>query len=369
MSPQTLTVLELAPAADELWELDCDPQSGYLRHEGEEVVLPDVAAGAKLRPGVTATYAGGKATNVARVCEALLRPDAEGALARRVQDSLRARLVTFLAGEEGGRPDGAAFTPGGVYVAALQARDFAAVELGSRVLPASCEQQADRRCVNVVARDGKELVNFSPYLLWEGACAEAAVEHIRREQAANVVALAGSLPLVDGAPAPDLYARIIRRLRKTMPDAVISLDVGGAPLAVCLEGGSDTAPDVVCINADEYADVPGSLWRRYAGLAVVHDKRGCWMLRDGETFDDERAPDVRVPEDVRVVHTIGAGDAAHGGLLLGLMLYGTHDAGVQDAMVVSQACALTVVESAEGIRGLRAQRVERNVGRLCRERR
>lgn len=374
MNPGRLTVLELVPGADELWVLDQHSIRGHLWHKRGAVALPDVARGAKLRPHVTATYAAGKATNVARVLDAFLREDATGDLAIQAKQRLAARLVTYLPGEPDGyhRPDIpgcllSQFTPGAAYVACLQARDFDALELDLRALPPTSKAQADRRCINIVASEGDELVNFSPYLLWERSCVEAVLESIATQPPAQIVALAGSLPLVDDAPAPRLYAGIIARLREQMLGAVISLDVGGAPLRACLETGPEASPSVVCINMDEYSSVPLELWERYPGIVVIHNKRGCWVLRGEAQTEAElnvRDPDVSVPCDVRVSHTICTGDAAHGGLLLGIVLYGTEPEGLRRAAVLSQACALTVVESEDGIRGLTADKVERNLERF-----
>lgn len=370
---QSITVYELAPAADELWELETDASKGCLWHRDGEVALPDVASGAKLRPHVSAAYASGKATNIARVFDAFLRSNARSEIARRARLSVRAQLVTFLPGQPGGYRNpgipGALlqrFTPGGAYLACLQARDFSAVDLSLEVLPATDGIQTDRRCVNVVARDGGELCNFSPYLLWSRACVDTVLKAIASGPVADFVGLAGSLPLVEGAAAPDIYARVIRAIRSRRPDTVISLDVGGAPLAKCLQPGA--MPDVVCVNMDEYGAVPPQAWKGFGGLIAVHDKRGCWLLRREAPSPEalaRRGPDVPVPGRVSVVHTICAGDAAHGGLLLGLMLYGTGRRGVGQAAVLSQACALTVVESRDSIRGLTASRVQSNLRRFA----
>lgn len=370
----SLAVLELAPAADELWVLEADSGRGYLWHARGVVALPDVARGAKLRPRVTAAYASGKATNVARVFDAFLRQDADTPLACRARDSLKASLVTFLPGQ----PDGychphvpgallSQFTPGGAYLACLQARDFRAVELDLQVLPAAAETQVDRRCANIVAEDGRELVNFSPPLYWERAAADSVLEYARAAPVADVVALAGSLPVVAGEAGVGLYADIITLLRSRRPDSVISLDVGGAPLQACLQRGPQASPTVACINLAEYSGIPRGLWEQYRGIAVVHDKGGCWVLQAEAVSPAElvrRRRDVEVPPDVQVRHTICAGDAAHGGLLLGLMLFGLTGEGLWRAAVLSQACALTVVEGHDSIRGLTAAKVEANVQRF-----
>lgn len=373
--PTVVTVLELAPAADELWALDCDSRSGYLWHEAGTVALPDVARGAKLRPRVRAAYASGKATNVGRVFDAFLRSDAATSLARSAQQALTARLITFLPGcrEPYRRPQipGGVltqFTPGGAYLACLQARDFCAVGLELVPLPASDECQADRRCANLVGCGADELVNFSPYLYWERAGADAALAHARDLPPCDWVSLAGSLPLVDGAACPTLYAEVIAALRQSHPGVRVSLDVGGAALQACLHAGPTSAPDVIAINTDEFRAAGCEAWAHYEGMAVLHDKRGCWLLggeglRDAARLGVPDEPHVAVPGDARVLQTICAGDAAHGGLLLGLALWGL-EGDMRPALRLSQACALAVVENTDGIRGLTADAVERNLSRL-----
>lgn len=368
-----LTVFELAPAADELWEMDHDPRSGYLSASRDEVAFPSVASGAKLRPRVTAYYASGKATNIARVLEAFLQPAAAGDLARMTREGVRCRLTTCLPGQPGGYahpellgPTLSRFTPGAAYMACLQARDFSHVQLGFVDLPASDETQVDRRCANLFGRGGGELINFSPYLYWSAGSVAAALAGLRTAPRSEFIGLAGSLPLVDGQTAPDLYARAISHLREASPGAVISLDVGGAPLRACLEAPAEARPDFLCINTDEYLGVPQEVWGQFAGTAVVHDKHGAWVLREHALDPGPvgRPPDVPVPQGVQVVHTICAGDASHGGLILGLMLYGTAPEGVLRAACLSQACGLTVVESHDSIRGLTAERVQQNLARL-----
>ncbi len=374
MSKAHLTVLELAPAADELWQLECDPKSGFLCHEGQCVTLPDVAAGAKLRPVITATYASGKATNIARVFETFLDPAADTALARLARERLSARLVTFLPGcatpYRVPEIPGAAlsrFTPGGAYLACLQARDFGNVEIGLEELPPTGEVQTDRRCANIVSCDGAELINFSPYLLWERACSDRAVDYAARMPSTEVVALAGSLPRVCGGPDRGIYADIIAAIRRTHPGTLVSLDVGGAPVDACLRRGPSASPDLVSVNMDEYAATDADLWRSFGGTVFVHNRRGAWIVsRAGETVDElqERRPDVPVAPGVKPLQTICAGDAAHGGLILGIMLFGRSPDALLKSLVLSQACALTVVESEGGIRALDAALIEGNARRV-----
>jgi len=374
MKTRSITVFELAPAADELWELEQDSRSGYLYHDRGVAALPDVARGAKIRPRVSAAYASGKATNIARVFDAFLRPQAEAPLARLARDAVRARLLTFLPGCHSPyhSPDIpgdvlSQFTPGGAYLACLQARDFSAVELSVVGLPPTHDLQADRRCANIVAADGGELCNFSPYLLWTADCVTAALDAMVQGALVDVIGLAGSLPQVDGAPSADIYARAIRGLKRRNPQVIVSLDVGGAPIRSCLQGGPDTSPDLFCINMDEYLGAGRDLWARHAGTVIIHNKRGCWIVSGEAPTSREllaRGPDIPTPADVRVIHTICAGDAAHGGLLLGVMLYGRDTAGLRKAAVLSQACAIAVVESPDSIRGLTAEKVQANLERF-----
>ncbi len=374
MPQKQVTVLELAPAADELWVLQQSSQTGYVDHRAGVALLPDVGRGAKLRPTVTAAYAGGKATNVARVLEAVLSAGPESALAEQARARVAARLLTFLPGQAGeyhhpslpGEPL-ARFTPGGAYLACLQARDFRRVALDFVPLPPAEGSQRDRRCINLVARDGGELANFSPYLDWQQPAAEAVLQYLRGEPLADVIVLAGSLPMVEAVAEPGLYAQIIATIKARRPGALVSLDVGGAALRACLER-EGASPDLVCINLSEYAGLPQELWERFSGVVAVHDKRGCWVLQGRAPSPAQLSatpPDVPVPAEVQVTHTICAGDAAHGGFVLGAMLYGTDAPGLRKAALLSQACALTIVESPHSIRGLTADRILRNMARLA----
>src|SRR5919206_4797556 len=68
-----ITILEFTPCADSIFHVRRNSDEGYVASDGREV---QIKAGAKLRPQLITTYAGGKATNVARVMDRLLR-DAE----------------------------------------------------------------------------------------------------------------------------------------------------------------------------------------------------------------------------------------------------------------------------------------------------
>src|SRR5215813_10630192 len=65
-----ITILEFTPCADSILHVRRDPEEGYVESDGQIV---EIKAGAKLRPQAISTYAGGKATNVARVMDRLLK--------------------------------------------------------------------------------------------------------------------------------------------------------------------------------------------------------------------------------------------------------------------------------------------------------
>src|SRR6185295_8240203 len=65
-----LTILEFTPCADSIFHVRRDPDEGYEASDGRAVTTKP---GATLRPQLISTYAGGKATNVARVMPKLLR--------------------------------------------------------------------------------------------------------------------------------------------------------------------------------------------------------------------------------------------------------------------------------------------------------
>src|ERR1700754_2057055 len=65
-----ITILEFTPCADSIFHVRRDPDEGYEASDGRAVTIK---TGAKLRPQAISTYAGGKATNVARVLDRLLK--------------------------------------------------------------------------------------------------------------------------------------------------------------------------------------------------------------------------------------------------------------------------------------------------------
>jgi hypothetical protein len=58
-----ISILEFAPCADWIYHIRRDPEEGYLAGDERSVTI---GSGVKLRPQTASSYAGGKATNVAR---------------------------------------------------------------------------------------------------------------------------------------------------------------------------------------------------------------------------------------------------------------------------------------------------------------
>ncbi|MGH9759851.1 MAG: hypothetical protein ACREAC_03305, partial [Blastocatellia bacterium] len=115
-----ITILEFAPCADTIYSIRRDPNEGYLSANGESVTI---RTGIRLRPHEGATYAGGKATNVARVIDKLLEDD----------EQVDVELIVF-------RPD----SPEGRYIHDLQISELRRV----RVRPVIVDSTA-RFCINL----------------------------------------------------------------------------------------------------------------------------------------------------------------------------------------------------------------------------
>lgn len=58
-----ITIIEFTPCGDSIFHVRRDRDEGYIESNGRAVTIK---TGAKLRPQAISTYAGGKATNVAR---------------------------------------------------------------------------------------------------------------------------------------------------------------------------------------------------------------------------------------------------------------------------------------------------------------
>ncbi|GIV62570.1 MAG: hypothetical protein KatS3mg044_1436 [Rhodothermaceae bacterium] len=262
MSP--ITILEFAPAADEIWGLEHDPHAGYAARDPDAGTLTfhDIPRhDTKMRPLLRGLYAGGKATNVARVLDRLL--DA-------VDDSApTVSLTTFLARSGPGYDD---LTPGAAFVRALQRQEMRRITLAYEPLPPRDGLVADRRCIHLVdERTGTDLLNFSPRLVWSDAEARHVLRALRRHPPEGLVVLAGSVPL----GVPGLYPDVIRTLRTVAPTTRIAADIDVPSLIRCLEAG--LAPDYVSMNRREFEQIDPSRWEGFRGILHVHDRSGAWV--------------------------------------------------------------------------------------------
>ena len=88
MSIKKATIIEFAPTADEIWRISQHNKDGYVGYDAGNglVSILDTAHDAKLRPEILTVYAGGKATNVARVMDKLMDHESKA----------QVELVTFF---------------------------------------------------------------------------------------------------------------------------------------------------------------------------------------------------------------------------------------------------------------------------------
>jgi fructose-1-phosphate kinase PfkB-like protein len=319
-----LTILEFTPCADSIFHVRRDRDEGYIASDGQVVTIK---AGAKLRPQAISTYAGGKATNVARIMDKLLK-DA---------DAVEIELIVF-------RSD----SPEGRYLHDLQTSALQRV----RVRPVIIEGHA-RFCIDLTdpttSENNRVEFNISPRALWaESAKAEAL--RFASQIASDVLLIAGNPPVIEStaAMAVDLYAQVIAEVRPRV--GIISLDAEKLALANCLRAAR---PDVIKINEAEYQSVDAALWNEFVGALVVTDARGCRLWQD-------RAHDAAVRiegiQSRAQYSTIGAGDAMHAGFALARWVRGYDLAA---AVRYGQAAAAASVNSADGTRGVTAAMVER----------
>jgi fructose-1-phosphate kinase PfkB-like protein len=319
-----ITILEFAPCADTIYHFRRDADEGYIAGDSRSLTIK---SGAKLRPQLVSAYAGGKATNVARIIDCLLNDDDEADI----------ELVVF-------RPD----SPEGRYIHDLQTSALRRVT----VRPVLIGGQA-RFCIDLTdpATDSRDRVEFniSPRALWEPGAIDAALQ-TASALSSDALILAGNPPVVSGQSveaemAVDLYAQVIERVRSRVE--VVSIDTEKTTLARCLE--STSRPDVVKINAVEYASIDERLWADFSSALIVTDTEGCRLRCQGS---DMRIRSARVD---KLYSTIGAGDAVHAGFTLARWLRGLDFA--QSARY-GLAAAAVAVSSPEGTREISRQRVE-----------
>ena len=364
MTIRRMIVLEFAPTADEIWSLPRHDRDGYARYNAEEGLLSfmDTAHHAKPRPEIITVYAGGKATNVARVLDRLLTRE----------DELRVELITFLPPPpEGalrelsfGEVNGVALrpsTPAGVYVQCLQIAGMSKVKPHFEVvaeLEERGQMQTTRRCIEITWKESDGSVNFSPRIVWSQEAAEAVQERVAEvTRGADMVVMAGAPPAWEVSPGAELtrdnfYAKIMEVLE---PDCQVSIDARGQYLYECLL--AQRTPRFILMNAEEFQDLSGS-WselnaRPFAGAFLVHDEGGCWAwdkeLPNGkDPFSEAQySPSVHVP---KVFSTIGAGDAMHAGFLKEWV----DSESLHRAVVYSQVVAAASVGNEEATHGIDA---------------
>jgi fructose-1-phosphate kinase PfkB-like protein len=325
-----ITILEFAPCADAIYHIRRDEDEGYVSGDNQTVTLK---SGAKLRPRLVSTYAGGKATNVARVLEKLLSES----------DTAEVDLVVF-------RPN----SPEGRYIHELQTRALERVHINPVIVPA-----VSRVCIDLIdpATDRSNRVEFnvSPRPLWEPGVAETALEFVS-SLTADLLILAGNPPRIEGGgSADDLYARIIERTEGRI--AAVSMDCEKSALAKSIT--TRRQPDVVKINENEFRSVDGRIWLKFRGTLIVTTANGCRVeIGGGEPVE---VPGVSVGN---LYSTVGAGDAVHAGFTLARWVRGWD---MIKAALYGQAAAAAAVTSPEGTRGVTKETVDQFFAELNRK--
>ncbi len=316
-----ITILEFAPCADTIYHIARDAEEGYIAGDAETLTL---RSGAKLRPRSVSAYAGGKATNVARVIEKLLKPE----------DQVEIELVVF-------RPDSAE----GRYIHELQTAALNRVQ----IRPAIIRGKA-RFCIDLTdpttPSDQRVEFNISPRALWEPDALEVAQQFVAT-LSTDLLLLAGNPPVIEpaGRMAIELYAQIIATVRSRVK--VVSVDIEKEALRQCL--AASRQPDVIKINTDEHRWAE-NLWDGFRGTLVVTDASGCLVSEDGSPPSRVRGASIE-----KLYSTIGAGDAVHAGFTLARWVWGFD---LTRAARYGQAAAAATVSSLEGTRGVSGEAVE-----------
>ena len=375
MAIQRVTIFEFAPTADEIWCIPRHDKDGYVRYDAATGLLSilDTAHDTKLRPEIITNYAGGKATNVARMLDRLLVDE----------DEPYVELITFLppppegslrelelgnSGDVSLRPSTAA----GIYIQCLQIAALRRVKPHFEVvdeLEASGKMQTTRSCIEITLKEGSGSLNFSPRMVWSQKAADAVLSRVAEvARDADLLVMAGSPPTWETQPGAHLtplsfYARVMDAIS---PDCHVSIDSRGRFLHDCFT--SQRSPRFAFMNMDEFGDLAGS-WeqlseRAFTGTLLVHDKRGCWMwdanLPDrADSFSEAKFyPSMDVP---KVYSTIGAGDAMHAGFLKEWICSkadAPREERLKRAAVYSQIVAGFAVSNEKATHGIDAQEVE-----------
>ncbi|MGB9596348.1 MAG: PfkB family carbohydrate kinase [Candidatus Poribacteria bacterium] len=367
MSIKRVTILEFAPTADEIWNLDHNKIDGYANYDIENglVSILDTTHDAKPRPEILAVYAGGKATNVARVIDRLLDEKSD----------TKIELVTFLPPPQGifcklqpikiNDIEIIPSTPAGMYIQALQISDLVNVKPYFEILEelqGASGIQATRRCIEIIIKGTGTSLNFSPRIIWTPKTVYTVLKKLERIVSnTDMIVLAGSPPIWksvdDQSISPrDFYAEI---LKIVPPKCDVSIDTRGYYLHKCLL--SKKLPTFIFMNKNEFLEASES-WKiadkgNFFGTVIVHNKDGCWVwdknipnadnLSNGSVFYPS-------PKVKRVYSTIGAGDAMHAGFLKKWIFSEDTEDRLAKSIIYSQAVSAVSVSNEKATYGIDA---------------
>ena len=379
---QRVTIFEFAPTADEIWRISKHNRDGYASYNAENglVSILDTTHDAKQRPEIITTYAGGKATNVARVLDRLLVDESD----------VYVELTTFLPPPPAGPLQDLDFgnmplrpsTPAGIYVQCLQMLGLRRVRPRFQVvdeLEETGKMQTTRRCIEITLGDSGASLNFSPRIMWSQRAAEAVLSRASQvARDADLVVMAGAPPVWDVSEGAHLttrnfYARIIDALK---PDCQVSIDTRGQYLYDCLVG--QRKPRFILMNTDEFSELLGLLTdmneRVFPGTLIIHDEHGSWVWNNELPSVHDPFPEAAHFPSVpvhRIYSTIGAGDAMHAGLLKEWICAGSgargntsQDERLHRAVVYSQVVAAASVSNSKATHGIDAHTVEARFRRI-----
>lgn len=372
MSIKKVTILEFAPTADEIWNLEHNDLDGYANYDFEKglVSILDTAHDAKPRPEIVAVYAGGKATNVARVIDRLIDK----------RSNVKIELVTFLPPPQGVfcklQPikiddiEVIPSTPAGMYVQALQISDFSIVKPRFEIieeLQGASGIQATRRCIEIIIKGTGSSLNFSPRIIWTPKTVYTVLKKLEKIiSSTDMIVLAGAPPIWkpfdDRSITPqDFYAEIL----KIVPDeCAVSIDTRGYYLHKCLQ--SKRLPTFIFMNRNEFLEASES-WknaekRNFLGTIIVHNKDGCWIWdknipnADDLFYGSIFYPSLKVD---KVYSTIGAGDAMHAGFLKEWLLSENAEDRLTRSIIYSQAVSAVSVSNEKATHGIDADTVKK----------
>ncbi|MGR9072890.1 MAG: hypothetical protein ACU833_07505 [Gammaproteobacteria bacterium] len=344
MKPRFL-IFEFSPVAEEIWKIKCSPKQGYLDWNSEKGIVSflDIAQHeTKVRPEVSCVYAAGKAANVARVLSGINHY---------FQKPCEVALKTLLPKRQpatGNPPPAVA-----EFIRLLQQESMQGVDLLYEEIEFENTDGKARRAIHIIDADTRQdLVNFTPRLHWSAGDMENAIGRIASPDDSDWTVIAGTPPV----GCETFYQRIIPTMRKKSDRINISLDASGAALHGCLEN-TDSQPEIVTVNQEEYLSVGQEIWKRYCNKVFVHNRNGCWAFSGGggRLFDAwDEVPyidigDLQKSYNGLIGPTLGAGDAFHAGVLYA---YGVLKLDEVSAAAYGLAAATAAVRSGVGVSGL-----------------